>query len=144
MRKIGLFYVSVLMAAAFVSCESEIKMGDIVGKWCLASIESEINGEICSEPIIPAEGDVYYEFRGDSTYVLSDLGASECGKWILCGDSLLGTLPSECEDDSANYAWVKIESLNDSVMSVSNTTDTDYGVVNERHVYRRRDFKPSY
>ena len=140
MKKIIFFNVLFLIAVLFVSCESEIKMSDIVGKWCLISIESEINGESSLEPLNPTEDYVCYEFHNDSTYNLSDLGADECGRWTLCSDSLLGTLPSECEDDSANYTWFKIEYLNDSILSMCNTMDTDYGVVNERYVYQKVGF----
>lgn len=115
-------------------------MSDIVGKWCLISIESEINGESSLEPLNSTEDYVYYEFYNDSTYNLSDLGADEYGRWTLCSDSLLGTLPSECKDDSANYTWYKIEYLNDTIMTMYNTIDTDYGVVNERYVYQKVGF----
>lgn len=140
MKKIRFFYMLFLVTFILVSCESEIKMNDIVGKWSLVSIDSEINGVLSFETIIPAEGDITYEFRNDSTYILSDLGTSECGKWMLCSDSLLGTLPSDCTDDSVNYTWMKIESLNDSIMTVCNTTETEYGVVTEISVYRKNDF----
>jgi hypothetical protein len=140
MKKIIFFYVLFLIAILFVSCESEIKMSDIVGKWCLISMESEINGESSLEQLYPAEDYVCYEFHNDSTYNLSDLGANECGLWTLRCDSLLGTLPSECEDDSANYTWFKIEYLSDTVLTMCNTMETDYGVVNERYVYHKVNF----
>lgn len=140
MKKIIFFDVLFLIAVLFVSCESEIKMSDIVGKWCLISIESEINGESSLEPLNPTEDYVYYEFYNDSTYNLSDLGADEYGRWTLCCDSLLGTLPSECKDDSVNYTWFKIEYLNDTIMAMCNTMNTDYGVVNERYVYQKVGF----
>ena len=102
MEKIRTFCAFFMLCAIFMSCESEIRVEDVVGKWCLISIESEINGEPSSEPIYLTEGEVYYEFRNDLKYVLNDLGTNECGSWILRNDSLLGTLPNDCEDDSIN------------------------------------------
>ena len=137
MEKIITFCAFFMLCAIFMSCESEIRVEDVVGKWCLISIESEINGEPSSEPIYLTEGEVYYEFRNDLKYVLNDLGTNECGSWILRNDSLLGTLPNDCEDDSINYTWMKINSLSDSVMTMCSIINTDYGVVDEICVYKK-------
>ena len=137
MEKIRTFCTSFLLCVILMSCESEIKVEDVVGKWCLISIESEINGEPSSEPIYLTEGEVFYEFRDDLTYVLNDLGTNECGSWILRNDSLLGTLPIDCTNDSTNYTWMKISSLNDSIMTMFSIINTDYGVVDEISVYKK-------
>lgn len=137
MKKISVFVSLILLMSILFACDSAITAEQLVGKWYLQSIDSEINGEKSSGPILTSSDDVYYEFNPDSTYVLVELGEEEHGTWMLSADSLLGISPVDYKDDSVNYLWMKIKSLDDSVLTISNTINTDYGIVDEISVYRR-------
>lgn len=140
MNKLKGYNILFLLSFVLLACGSRNAKSGIVGKWNLVSIESKINGELSAEPILPALGDVFYEFHKDSMYVLCELDSMETGRWVLLNDSLLGILHSGCRDDSANYIWMRIKSIDDSIMVMCNTQNTDYGIVDETCFYRRGDF----
>ncbi len=122
----------------FVSCDYTTTTEDLlVGKWVLISISSEINGEESVETLVPNGEVVCYNLKSDSTYVLTDLGESESGIWIVSGDSMLGFKPKGCSGDTQVCKWMHFEKLNDSLMVLLSSMNTDYGVVSERHMYRK-------
>jgi hypothetical protein len=142
-RKVFILYI---FTFALFSCVSDLSENQIIGKWCLVSIDSKINGEEFVEPIYPTVGEVVYEFRCDSTYTLNDMESVETGKWILENDSLLGLSAVINKDNisdtldslnTENYLWMTITNINDSIMSLCNTVGTDYGVVEEIYLYKK-------
>ncbi len=127
-----------LLSALFaMSCESQLGRNRIIGRWELVSLESEING------VPDATGDiehfdsfVYCEFKSDSTYILHDGENTETGTWVLC-DSVIGTLLTGLENDSANYQWYHITELDDSTMTSQSVTESPYGKLTDIFRYKK-------
>lgn len=120
-----------------ISCDFNNDGNQLLGKWRLVSIESEINGIESYDEVLSGESDIFLELKEDSTYILCELGEVEYGRWIIKDDTLLGTIPNEYYSDTTDYVWMNISSNNDSTIILRHTVATDYGVVDEISIYKR-------
>lgn len=133
------FVALAISSFLLTSCEhrGNISPKEIIGKWTLESLESEINGVPDANGEIEGLEDVIYcEYFDDSTYVLNDGEIEERGTWIL-KDSLLGMLLDGVENDSINYTWYRVINLDDSTLVKRSDTNSDCGIITEISTYHR-------
>lgn len=136
-RLLKMLLVVLPLLALTVACESRIDGEQVVGRWELVSLDSEINDVESTEEFFQFDGDIYCVFNPDSTYLINDVGWQEEGHWTLRADSMLSLLPQGCADSTQYYTMYKIVTLDDSFMVAYQIKETDYGKVTETSKFKR-------